>query len=188
MNAADFGTAMHRVLERLDFENPRPFMDKILHDCFYRHRAKDLNAARKMLNGFIASSVFKQLRKAKVLKKEISFVLNERHGLIHGVVDVFFQDEAGDWHILDYKTGFGSDEKIRQVGYDLQIKIYAVAAYEILKVMPRTGVVYFLGNHWKWEKRFDAKLLASYVSEVRDLQEKILDFSHRGAGAAEPGS
>ena len=176
MRAADFGTCLHRVLEFLDFKDPPRNLVQILADVFRGLEEKYKLEAEKILRGFFQSKVFRSLQAAKKIYREIHFVLNERHGRIDGVIDVLFQDAAGDWHILDYKTAVGDEEKVRKSAYELQIAIYAAAAKEILGIATASAILYFLKNQWEQTLKTEPVFLSSQLERVRGLQQEIIDF------------
>ena len=170
---------MHRVLERFDFMNPNWNLDEALGDCFRGASEAQLKEAREIFSQFIQSPMCARLRKAKVLKREIAFVLNERHGLIHGVIDLLFQDASGSWHVLDYKTALGDPEKVSQAGYDLQIQIYATAVAELLGEIPVSGSVYFLKNQWEYRVDFDAQKLGVFGEHLKQMQDSIVAYRNQ---------
>ncbi|MFT4256711.1 MAG: UvrD-helicase domain-containing protein [Pseudoxanthomonas sp.] len=77
----------------------------------------------------------------------------EIEGLMHGYIDLVYRDEAGAFHVLDYKTNdlrgdyrTGSlREAVAQNDYDLQYLIYLVALQRWLKL--RFGKHYDAGKH-----------------------------------------
>ncbi len=178
---ADFGTAMHRVLERLDFKNPERHSAQLVKECFRGAAEEAVTEARDLVKKFIETPLFGRLARAKILKRELPFILNERHGMIHGVIDLLFQDADGTWHVVDYKTAVGSPEKVKEAGYDLQIQIYAVAVSEILKEIPRSGILYFLKNQWEYRVDFNAKRLQEAGENLRALQDEILELRNQSA-------
>jgi ATP-dependent helicase/nuclease subunit A len=182
-SAADFGTAMHGFFEHLDFGKPRRFLEaEALERVFGRFGKDAVNDARKIIQDFIRQPVFCELQKAKQVKREIDFVLNERRGLIHGKIDILFEDGKGEWHILDYKTAAGNEETARKSAYDLQLEIYALAAERILKLPVRSAIIYYLKNQKAVTLSFPAEKSGAFFNnleeKVRDLQQKILDYSN----------
>ncbi|MDD5216949.1 MAG: UvrD-helicase domain-containing protein [Candidatus Omnitrophica bacterium] len=182
ISRADFGTAMHRCLERMDFRNPPRLTEEYVWQYFQGMDAARLREARGVLKNFLESSLLGRLARARVIKKEIPFVLNERHGLVHGVIDVLFQDEKGAWHILDYKTAEGDRAKVKEAGYDLQIEIYAYAVHEILNLVPASGMLYFLLNGWEYCMDFKRETLAGVSIHLKQMQEEILEIRGRRSG------
>jgi CRISPR/Cas system-associated exonuclease Cas4 (RecB family) len=182
-SAADFGTAMHGFFEHLDFEKPERFLEpEVLERVFGRFGKNAVNDARKIIRDFMGQPVFQQLRKAKQVKREIDFVLNERRGLIHGKIDILFEDEKGEWHILDYKTAVGDEKAAHKSAYDLQLEIYAIAAERILKLPVRSAIIYYLKNQKTVALSFPVEKSGAFLNDlekkIRSLQQKILDYSN----------
>jgi ATP-dependent helicase/nuclease subunit A len=186
-SAADFGTAMHGFFEHLDLERSEYSLEpEILDRVFGRFGKEAVNDARKIIQDFLKQPVFQQLRKARQVKREIDFVLNERRGLIHGKIDILFEDEKGDWHILDYKTAAGDEAAARKSAYDLQLEIYTLAAGKILKLPVRSAIIYYLKNQKAVVLPFPEEKSQSFFDnlekKIRDLQQKILDYSNERIG------
>ncbi|MFH1209005.1 MAG: PD-(D/E)XK nuclease family protein [Candidatus Omnitrophota bacterium] len=182
-SAADFGTAMHGFFEHLDLERPDRSLDPETLERVFGCFGKDaVGEARKIIQDFMEQSVFRELEKAKQVKREIDFVLNERHGLIHGKIDLLFEDRKGQWHILDYKTAAGDEEAARKSAYDLQLEIYALAAERILKLPVRSAMIYYLKNQKAITLSFPAEKSTVFFEgleeKIRGLQQKILDYSN----------
>ncbi|MFA5168692.1 MAG: UvrD-helicase domain-containing protein [Candidatus Omnitrophota bacterium] len=182
-SAADFGTAMHGFFEHLDLERPERFLEQEALDRVFGRFGEDAkNDARKIVQNFIKQPIFCELQKARQVKREIDFVLNERRGLIHGKIDILFQDSQGEWHILDYKTASGDEETARKSAYDLQLEIYAIAAERILKLPVRSAIIYYLRNQKAVTLSFPAEKSQAFFDgiekKIRNLQQKILDYSN----------
>jgi ATP-dependent helicase/nuclease subunit A len=182
-SAADFGTAMHGFFEHLDFGKPERFLEpEVLERIFGRFGPQAVSDARKIIQDFMKQPLFGELGKAKQVKREIDFVLNERRGLIHGKIDMLFEDEKGQWHLLDYKTAAGDEEAAHQSAYDLQLEIYTLAAERILKLPVRSAIIYYLKNQKAVTISFPAEKSAAFFDglekKIRSLQQKILDYSN----------
>ncbi|MFZ5802727.1 MAG: 3'-5' exonuclease, partial [Candidatus Omnitrophota bacterium] len=175
VSAADFGTTFHRFMEKLDFRASRAAAMKRLEKRFESLGPKSATRARAMLERFMDSGLLKALRAAAEIHREIPFLLNERRGLIHGVIDVLFRDPDGSWHVLDYKTGEGSEEKILRSGYDRQVDLYAHAVAKILKIPPVSGILYFFGNGWQYDRPIDREVAKRIEAELRRTQEELLE-------------
>jgi len=175
LSAADFGTAIHRVLQYADFKAGSAAILSSAGRALAGMSETNAAEAREILKRFAAGPVFARLARARRIYRELPFILNERHGRIYGVIDVLFEDESG-WHVLDYKTAVGDEEKIRKSGYDLQAALYSHAASVILKALPRSAVLYFLKNDWSWQMDWSEKSLAASAAEIRRLQEEIVEY------------
>jgi len=181
VNAADFGTAMHAVLERVDFRNPETAsLQRSLDFYFSGAGQKEKDEARAILGRFLKSPLAARLRQAKNIHRELPFILNERHGMIHGVIDLLFQDARGDWHVLDYKTAVGDEEKVQASGYLIQIQLYAHAVRRILGVYPASGTLYFLKNNWEYRLDWKPGDLDDAGELIRRMQDEIVEFSGKG--------
>lgn len=174
--AAEYGTLIHRILECIDFRNPGPSLSAVSSQILSGLDQKAGEDARAMLSEFFKSKVFSDIRKAPRVYREISFVLDERHGRINGVIDLLYQDSAGRWHILDYKTAVGDADKAVRDHYDIQIAIYGLAVYHLLKQVPATGTVYFLKNQKPHTFQFDQPGLDSFGVRLRQIQEEMVSL------------
>jgi ATP-dependent helicase/nuclease subunit A len=177
------GTVMHGFFEHLDLERPEYSLEpEILDRVFGRFGKEAVDDARKIIQDFLKQPVFQQLRKARQVKREIDFALNERRGLIHGKIDILFEDEKGDWHILDYKTAAGDEATVRKSAYDLQLEIYTLAAGRILKLPVRSAIIYYLKNQKAVTLSFPVgkskALFDDLEKKICDLQQRILDYSN----------
>ena len=159
----------------MDFKNPEHNSRSLIEKIFHGQPEKVRTEAARIAERFTASPLFAQIRKAKRIFRELPFVLNERHGRIDGVIDLLFQDNDGCWCVVDYKTAVGDEAKVKAAGYDFQIALYALAAHEILGIVPRRGVLYFLKNEWSHEVRFDPESFQETAKKVREIQDLILE-------------
>ncbi len=176
--AAEFGTAMHALLERLDFSRPERNRQALLEECFSAFPVAAREEAAVIVDNFLKSDLFSQLAGASRIRREIPFWINERHGLIHGIIDVLFQDARGRWHVLDYKSALGSDEKVAGA-YELQIRLYAHAVQELLDIQPASGILYFLKNGWTWTQTLTPAAMQENTQHIRHLQEEILNYRNQ---------
>jgi ATP-dependent helicase/nuclease subunit A len=158
------GTLVHEVLERIDFapgatagssssadvsawcEHLAPF--HVIHNVVQSARL-----ATAMIERFVASPRGRELASAKAIHREIDFLLawppdapNPDGQYIQGVIDCLYQDAAGDWHILDFKTNDVSAERIAEEAerYELQLQVYAIAVERALRKSPKELVLRFL--------------------------------------------
>lgn len=174
-DAADFGTRMHRALEFLDWARPEKTLDaKSMDALFAGFSDQKRNEAGKILSGFFATDLFHEMRASPKVCRELGFVLNTRRGLIDGVIDVLYLNPDGAYTVLDYKTAEGDEAKTVERGYDLQIKIYALAAAKILKQPVTKAQIYYLKNHKTVTVELEA--FDQIENEVNELQLRLLEF------------
>jgi len=190
--AADFGTAMHRILEKADFrEDPEKVFDRWGRFYFRRFSAEEIQEARGILNHFYKTPLVRRLRTAKRIYRELPFMLHERHGLVQGVLDLVYQDSGDGWHLVDYKTAEGDERKMKESGYETQMLFYAHAVSEILGISSITFSVFFLKNRWFYEAELNSRDLAEVAAKVRGWQEEVLGYRSgriRESRAAEEGT
>ncbi len=103
-----------------------------------------------MIARFAASPRGRQLASAKSLHREIEFLLawppNDSGRYIRGFIDCLYQDAAGEWRIVDYKTNNISPAEVKQVvqGYEMQLYVYAMAVEQALGTPPTELVLELL--------------------------------------------
>jgi len=166
---------MHHVLERMDFRNPDPvFMKECLDRAFGAMAPTYRKEAGEILQRFTESGLCLKLRKAGRVFRELPFILGERHGMIHGVIDLLYQDGAGDWHVVDYKTAVGDEAKVEASGYRTQIELYGLAVHRLLGKAPRSGVLFFLKNGWEYGIEWKPGELEKTGDRIRAMQESLL--------------
>ncbi len=86
-----------------------------------------VSEALKLLQQYERSQAAELLVQADEVHREIPFVFQQGHIVVHGVIDVLFRLE-GRWHVLDYKTGGGKVSlKERSRRYLHQMGAYASA-------------------------------------------------------------
>ena len=182
----DFGTAMHAFLECFDIRHPEKYLEEEALDRFFKRLGGEaVPKARNILKKFFSTPLFRKLQAARKVEREIDFVLNERRGLIHGKLDILFQDAEGAWHVLDFKTAEGDAATARTSGYDLQIELYALAVHRILGFTVRSGIIYYLENSSAVTLDFSGQGggLEKTREKITGLQETILDFCNQKMGA-----
>jgi ATP-dependent exoDNAse (exonuclease V) beta subunit len=93
---------LREVLERWDFHDPEGWRAEL---------AGNVDAElRAMLGRFAASDLCRQLGAARTCRRDVEFVLDlvtdDTATLPHiwGLIDVLWQDDAGDWHLLAWTT------------------------------------------------------------------------------------
>src|ERR1017187_5974344 len=66
--------------------------------------------------------------------------------VLRGQIDLLYQDEAGAWHIVDYKSNRIGPEGVAPHAsqYELQMLVYAMAARGHVGTPPAEATLYFL--------------------------------------------
>ena len=128
------GELAHQVLEHWDFQTQR--VEEDLHEAIARH-APELPAAEhrvvvrelKAIWATLAGSpVYQELRGARILGREIPFVLPWDGQIMEGVIDLVYERQ-GQLYVADYKTDQVTDGDIAGVMHDYrhQAQVYTEA-------------------------------------------------------------
>lgn len=140
LNAAEIGTAMHLVMEKLDFKNAlEEGMPYIAERVESLAAAGDLSEEeRKAIDignaaAFFEAEVGRRAACALRLEKEREFILqkeiNGAKAIVQGIIDCYFEEEDG-LVLVDYKNSFMGDRVSEDViidRYKGQIELYKEA-------------------------------------------------------------
>lgn len=110
--------------------------------------------SKGLLLQFQQSKIFKSIQSARSDKRplfsELPFILRTDKRIIHGVIDLLFQQEDGSWAIIDYKTSTVNDARYQDHAkrYHLQIGVYSAAVQQQLgaEVIPQVFIHYIRYN------------------------------------------
>jgi RecB family exonuclease len=136
MGAAERGTLVHALLERIDFKRPiTPDADAIIRAAegmpVSEEEVREIGA---LLKGFLSGEVSARLGRATTTRSEQAFAFLLRRGrsvLIRGVFDVIAYEPGGRALVVDYKTDRiegAEPESVVASAYAAQRLIYALAA------------------------------------------------------------
>jgi hypothetical protein len=157
-DARGLGSLTHDVLARIDFGSTKldteisEWCEHLAPQYVVHHAEASAKLAAKMIARFTASARGRELAAAKSVHREIEFLLpwppgdttSERY--IRGYIDCLYEDKAGAWRIVDYKT---NDVRAANVEgetkkYELQLYVYAMAAEQALGKSPKELVLELL--------------------------------------------
>ncbi len=192
--SADTGSAVHAVLERLDFGVDYEDFKKSLSGELSAH-APGLEpgqsaAAEKSILQLYRTRLMESMRSGKVraVGREIPFIYKYGGGkrvfFMEGKIDLLLRDENGRPVVADYK--YSSAQK-PDMSAMLQVELYALAitrgtgsgdaacALAYLKGVPRM---------YEWE--MTAKKLAALEKTVMETSEEIFSFEETNRGAKMP--
>jgi ATP-dependent exoDNAse (exonuclease V) beta subunit len=127
--AAQWGTLVHALLERIDFR--RPVMPELATPRALGPR--ELRELTALLEAFAACRTCVRLARARQIRREqrFAFVLAAGSPMVSGVLDVLAREAPDAALVVDYKTdhlGGADPERTVQERYAGQRLIYAVAA------------------------------------------------------------
>ena len=134
LSAAERGTLLHGLLQRLDLSGPAPGEQAralVEREHFLPEQVAQLDLAP--LAGFLASPLCGRMRQARLLWREVPFTLAAEDGtILQGVIDCCFL-EGDHWVLVDYKsdhlTPWNRAERLAQ--YRAQINRYARALEQL---------------------------------------------------------
>lgn len=164
LTAAKKGTAVHLVLQHLDFSLPCDeeiircqIETMVQNEIIDRLQAEAVDITSMM--SFLSSSLGQRVQRSNQIKKETPFTLilpaeevypelasitKDEEVLVQGVIDLIFWEDDG-WVIVDYKTG-KRDEKTLAREYSGQLKFYARAVESILGSPVKEKYIYFVSS------------------------------------------
>ena len=140
LTAAQRGTAMHLVMERLDFakalEQGRSYIQQTVEQLRSTGSLSEEEAKAIRIDqilGFFAENVGKRAARAGSLQKERGLIIQKdvsgEQAIVQGVIDCFFEEEDG-MVLIDYKNSYvdseEAEEEIRQ-RYAEQLALYKEA-------------------------------------------------------------
>ena len=135
------GTLIHFILQILDFnqidskESLKEYIEKMqVKNVINKEDTKYINV-NKIYN-FLNSKIGKDVKNAKIVKKEEEFVLKNTiysNSTIQGVIDLYYVDDNDNAYLIDFKTDKSIDRNYYIEKYKLQLDIYANAIEKLTK-------------------------------------------------------
>ena len=141
-SGSKFGTLLHNVMQRIDFENMNT--DEMIMTVEEKYR----NKVKFYLEQFMHTNLYNEIKNAKKVFREMPFNLSlkqqEIYGekmvdesyhdevLIQGVIDLYFETEAGIV-LVDYKTDHLNSEEEFINRYRVQLNYYRKALESLTK-------------------------------------------------------
>ncbi|HIE65403.1 MAG: UvrD-helicase domain-containing protein [Nitrospira sp.] len=141
-DAVRVGQLAHRFLQDWDFSsNPEsfrkaltPFLRNRLGAVSEQNRLAIRRDLEEIFKVFLKSSPYETIRHAKILGREIPFLISWEGQIIEGVIDIIYEKD-GKLYVADYKTDRVRKEEMKQSaeGYRQQILIYSEAVRRSLQ-------------------------------------------------------
>lgn len=95
-----------------------------------------VSEARRSLERFAKSALFRTMDSARLRRHEVPFVCEWQGRMIHGSMDALVQTAAGAWFIADFKTDALKKEIVARAhaleNYAVQLALYQYAASQVL--------------------------------------------------------
>ena len=149
------GTLVHAVLAEIEFGTPADVAALV-----GRHAPLHLpdggagqQEAIELIGRFLTSPRATEIAAARQVYPEVEFLLAWPPGApqpegryLQGFIDCLYQDAAGQWCVLDYKTNRASANTLSEVaaGYEMQMLLYGLAVERITGQAPSALVLHFL--------------------------------------------
>lgn len=159
-DAIGLGTLVHAVLADARFTTAAALSEREIRQMVLQYAerqlfesAEGLATAIEILTDYCQSPLAARLRSAKASHTELEFLLGWPPGdaqegapCLNGFIDRLWQDTAGDWHILDFKTNRVTPDNLASTAakYEMQMLLYALAVEQSLGVAPKSLTLYFL--------------------------------------------
>lgn len=161
------GEVVHEALRYWRFPDNTENLEQVLRSYAWQQRITDPNdvtevvkRAYQILDRFQHSSrLYQQIQAVREAKNpmysELPFIFRTEKRIIHGVIDLLFQDLEGNWVVLDYKTSYihniASDPQRYTVEharrFHLQMGAYASAVrQELGGIIPQVKIHYIQYN------------------------------------------
>lgn len=180
------GSLVHAVLERLDFQRPQP-VDQLCESLASLLPAqpteKTIARAAKLVEQFLASPRAAELAAAKVVRREVEFLLSwpptsdqPTQRYFHGYIDCLYQGADDRWRLLDFKTNRVTAENLAAVAnqYELQLLVYTLAIEQALGEPPAEVVLALLDAGDEWSFAWDATVKNLGIKRVEMAMQSLL--------------
>ena len=136
ISPAQKGTLIHLVLQKLENDGIKETIDGLK----VKQEEKDyLNKNISIIERYVNSNLYKELKQAKEIYKECPFYINVKYLdsdefiLVQGIIDLYYINKDNEVVLVDYKTDRNVDEKILTERYYNQLGIYKIALKQSLK-------------------------------------------------------
>ena len=106
--------------------------------------------AQRYLNQFHQSTLYKDITASSQVYREVPFIFDNGKRIIHGVIDVLFQQPDGAWTLVDYKTSHLGDNanvvdaKAHARRFHMQVGAYAGAVLEQLQLVDDSHLAVYI--------------------------------------------
>lgn len=107
-----------------------------------------IHRSNKMLTDLREHSIYEKISQAQQRFPEVPFSLNTPTGLLHGIIDLLYQDQDESWHLIDWKTEWAPQAKIEEIVQEhmLQMAIYTKATEQSLEIHADAALCFMVPN------------------------------------------
>ena len=148
LTGAQKGTLIHLCMQNLDLreEYTKEKVKYLIEELLFKRKITTIEAenidVKKILN-FTESSLWQEVRKAKLVEREKPFYItipaNEVYGndikeeiLVQGIIDLYYITENDELILVDYKTDYVKEKEELIQKYSKQLELYKNALEEAL--------------------------------------------------------
>lgn len=188
------GEIVHEALRYWRFPDNTPDLQDVLIGYAWQHKLTDeqdrreaVQRATLLLQKFQNSNVYRDIQEAKTAKQpvysEIPFIFHQGDRIIHGIIDVLFQDIHGQWIIVDYKTGVVDNYRAGYTAfaeharrYYLQVGAYAAAVMEQLQGIEPQILIHYL--RYTKTVKIPTQQCLSEVNQLEQYISELIGQSH----------
>ncbi len=169
LSAAEKGTAYHRVMEHIPFEetySSRQAAAEFIEGLRAKRILSDAEAAAVdpgRIAGFFRSDIGRRALASDMVRREAPFVMKHTHAgrevLVQGTIDCYFEED-GSYVLIDYKSNYvdreSPEEAVERLrgAYLPQLALYREALEKISGKAVKEGVLYLfsLGKEIRMER------------------------------------
>ncbi|MEY9970850.1 ATP-dependent helicase/nuclease subunit A [Lysinibacillus sp. RC46] len=160
MTGAEIGTAVHTVMQHVpqngftDVQEVKEFVAHLVARQLLTEAEGKVVPWKKIYN-FFTTDIGQRFKKAKTIRRELPFTISrvDEDGdaqIVQGIIDCLFEDENGEWILLDYKTDriqshFAEEPALTKElldRYGVQLRVYSEAIESILQIKVSDKVLY----------------------------------------------
>jgi len=91
---------------------------------------------------------YEQICLAQERRHEVPFSLNTPVGILHGIIDLLYQDQNGRWYLVDWKTEWAPQANIEEIVQEhlLQMAVYTKAIQQALALQAEAALCFMVPN------------------------------------------
>ncbi|HEU5021111.1 MAG TPA: 3'-5' exonuclease, partial [Bryobacteraceae bacterium] len=133
----------------------------------------DIPEARQLAGIFQRSELGRKAESSRRREREWAFIADMDGTIVRGTIDLWFEDELGGIHVVDYKTDDVTAEAApaRAAEYAPQLALYAIALERALGTRPRAAWLHFLRPDRIVEVPIDDASIANARALVAGLRQ-----------------
>ncbi len=103
-----------------------------------------VKTAHWMLGNVQNHPLYQDMSAAETRHHEMPFTISSSFGLLHGVIDLLYQDESDNWHLIDWKTEWAPEDTLKENAKEhlTQMATYSRAVQSELGIVPKVSLCY----------------------------------------------